>query len=161
MVRWYNELETDDRLLDYARGYAESLLGLQDDAGYFPAWLDKTTMRPLGILDRSPETALSATFLLELGRATGEERYRKAALRTVDAVVRDILPIGRWEDFETYWSSSSHGSGDLVGQKVTRNNMYKQCNFSIFWTAEALYNAHKATSERRYLDWAGGPWTSC
>ncbi|HCS49316.1 MAG TPA: hypothetical protein DIW61_14095, partial [Candidatus Aminicenantes bacterium] len=57
------------------------------------------------------------------------------------------------EDFETYWSSSSYGSGDLIGRKVPRNNMYKQCNFSIFWTAEALYRAYKATGEKKYLEW--------
>jgi hypothetical protein len=153
MVRWYNELEKDERLLDFARLYAESLVAIQDEAGYFPAWLDKSTLKALGILDRSPETSLSATFLFELAKVTADERYREAALRAVEAVARDILPLGRWEDFETYWSSSSYGSGDLVGRKIPRNNMFKQCNFSIFWTAEALYNAYKATGERRYLDW--------
>jgi len=153
MIRWYDELEKDGRLLDYARRYAESLLGIQDEDGYFPAWLEKATLRPLEILEQSPETALSATFLFELEKLTGDARYREAALRAVDAVVRDILPVGRWEDFETYWSSSSYGSGDLIGRKVTRNNMYKQCNFSVFWTAEALYRAYKTSGEMKYLQW--------
>ena len=153
MLRWYEELEEeDDRLLSFARTYAESLLGLQDQKGFFPGWLHKTTLKPLGILDRSPETSMSATFLLKLGEITGEDRYRSAALRALDAVVREIVPVGRWEDFETYWSSSSYGSGDLIGRKVARNNMFKQCNFSIFWTAEALLEAYKATGERAYLE---------
>jgi hypothetical protein len=153
MIRWYDELEKDGRLLDFARRYAESLLGIQDQDGYFPAWLEKATLRPLEILKQSPEAALSATFLFELEKLTGEARYREAALRAVDAVARDILPVGRWEDFETYWSSSSYGSGDLIGRKVARNNTYKQCNFSIFWTAEALYRAYKASGEKKYLEW--------
>jgi hypothetical protein len=152
MLRWYEELEQDPRLLDYARTYAGALLRLQDAEGYFPAWLDKDTLRPLGILDRSPETSLSATFLLRLAKITGEARYRAAALRAIDAVGRDIVPVGRWEDFETYWSSSSYGSGDLIGRKVARNDMFKQCNFSIFWTAEALLDAWEATRRRPYLD---------
>ncbi len=151
MIRWYSELEKDERLLDYARRYAESLVGIQDEDGYFPAWLDKATLKPLGVLDRSPETALSATFLLELEKITREDRYGRSALRAIEAVARAILPVGRWEDFETYWSSSSYGSGDLVGRKILRNNMYKQCNFSIFWTAEALYRAYKTAGEKKFL----------
>ena len=64
MLRWFEELEQDRRLLAFARNYADSLLLLQDVEGFFPAWLDKTTLRPLGIIDRSPESSMSATFLL-------------------------------------------------------------------------------------------------
>jgi hypothetical protein len=152
MLIWHDELERDPRLVAYARTYADALLPLQDSEGYFPAWLDVATLHPLGVLDRSPETAVSGTFLLRLARATGESRYRAAALRAIDAVGRDIVPDGRWEDFETYWSSSSYGSGDLIGRKVVRNGMYKQCNFSIFWTAEALLDAWESTRKRSYLD---------
>ena len=151
MLRWYEELEQDPRLLDFARGYARSLLLLQDGAGFFPAWLDKGTLKPLGILDRSPETSMPATFLLKLAEISGESRWKEAALKAVQAVAREIIPAGRWEDFETYWSSSSYGSGDLIGKKVIRNNMHKQCNFSMFWTAEALWEAYKATGDRDYL----------
>ncbi len=153
MLRWYEELEQDERLLDYVSDYAESLLELQDEAGYFPGWLDKKTLQPLGILDRSPETSMSVTFLLKLGDLTKDKKFERAALHALEAVIREIIPVGRWEDFETYWSSSSYGSGDLIGKKVIRNNMHKQCNFSIFWTAEALYEAYKVTGEKRYLEY--------
>lgn len=36
-------------------------------------------------------------------------------------------------------------------QKVTRNNMYKQCNFSMFWTAEALLECYRITGCFDYL----------
>jgi hypothetical protein len=151
MLRWYEELEKDSRLLEYAETYAQSLLPLQDEWGYFPAWLDKTTLQPLGILDRSPETSLSVTFLLKLSEITGDRAYKEAAMKAMKAVIRDIIPVGRWEDFETYWSSSSYGNDFLIGKKVTRNNMFKQCNFSMFWTAEALYETFHFTQNREYL----------
>lgn len=151
MLRWYEELEQDDKLLAYARTYAESLLELQDDDGFFPDWLDKDTHRPLGVLDQSPETSMSVTFLLKLKEITRNEKYSHAALRAMDAIIQDVIPVGRWEDFETYWSSSSYGSGDLIGEKVVRNNMHKQCNFSMFWTAEALYEAYQTTGKEQYL----------
>jgi hypothetical protein len=152
MLRWYEELEPDERLRDYARQYGEALVRLQDSRGFFPAWLDRDTLEPIGILDDSPETSLSVTFLLALAKATGERTYRDAALRAMDAVAREIVPHGRWEDFETYWSCSSWGIDDLVGRKVARNDLYKQNTFSMFWTAEALLESYRATGERGYLE---------
>jgi hypothetical protein len=33
--------------------------------------------------------------------------YREAAPRAMEALTTQIVPVGRWEDFETYWSCSS------------------------------------------------------
>jgi hypothetical protein len=151
MLRWYDELEEDERLLRYASRYGDALVRLQDARGFFPAWLDKETLRPLAILSDSPETSLSVTFLLALSDATGRAPYRDAALRAIDAVAREIVPSGRWEDFETYWSCSSYGIDDLLGRKVARNDLYKQNTFSMFWTAEALLESYRATGKREYL----------
>jgi hypothetical protein len=152
MLRWLEELEPDERLREYARRYGEALVRMQDSRGFFPAWLDRETLEPIGILDDSPETSLSVTFLLALAKATGAPTYRDAALRAMDAVAREIVPRGRWEDFETYWSCSSWGIDDLVGKKVARNDLHKQNTFSMFWTAEALLESFQATGEREYLE---------
>jgi rhamnogalacturonyl hydrolase YesR len=151
MLRWFEELEKDDRLLDYATHYAESLLKLQDEKGFFPGWLDTKTLEPLGVLDESPETSMSITFLLRLYQWRGDEKYKKAALKAMDAVINEIIPGGRWEDFETYWSCCTYGRENLVGKKVPRNNMFKQNNFSMFWTTEALFQVYKATLDKKYL----------
>jgi hypothetical protein len=152
MLRWHEELEEDRRLVDYAKKYADGLLGLQTARGFFPAWLDKDTLAPLGVLDESPETSMSVTFLLELAETTGDTRYREAAIRAMDGVARHIVPVGRWEDFETYWSCSSYGKATLIGKKIARNDMYKQNNFSMFWTAEALLETYEATGEKSHLE---------
>jgi hypothetical protein len=152
MLRWHEELEPDERLLAYATRYGDALLRLQDGRGFFPAWLDRETLKPLGVLDDSPETSLSVTFLLALSRATGKSSYRDAALRAMDAVATEIVPSGRWEDFETYWSCSSWGIDDQLGKKVVRNDLYKQNTFSMFWTAEALLETYRATGKRHYLE---------
>jgi hypothetical protein len=153
MLRWYEELERDTRLVNYAKTYADRLVGLQDKEGFFPAWLDRTTQKSIGVLDRSPETSMSVTFLLKLAQITNNDAYRIAALRAMDAVAREIVFPGRWEDFETYWSSSAYGADELIGKKVVRNNMYKQCNFSMFWTTEALFETYRVTGDKRYLQW--------
>ena len=151
MLRWYDELERDDQLLTYAEDYAKSLLKIQYSNGFFPGWLHLETLEPMQHLNESPETAMSVTFLLKLAALTGNHDYKKAALKAMDAVIRNVIPTGRWEDFETYWSCSRYGSDSLVGEKVLRNNMHKQNNFSMFWTAEALLECYLTTKEKHYL----------
>ncbi len=153
MLQWYEELEKDERLLDYAVKYGDALTELQDDKGYFPAWIDTKTLKPMGVLDESPETSMSSTFLLKLYRITNNEKYLDSALKAIGVVCKEIVPIGRWEDFETYWSCSSFGNSTHVNRKFERNNMYKQNTLSMFWTAEALYHSYKITGERKYLDY--------
>lgn len=151
MLRWYEELEKDERLLEYTRKYADALLKKQDAKGFFPGWLDLETLEPMEYLNDSPETSMSVTFLLKLYELTKIEKYRSSALRAIDAVCKEIVPVGRWEDFETYWSCCRLGTPEWVGKKVERNNMYKQCNFSIFWTAEALLESYRITKNKEYL----------
>jgi len=153
MLRWHDELEKDARLVDYARRYGERLLSLQDAGGYFPGWLHPETHAPGPIMNRTPESSLSAAFLMKLAEATGDVRYRAAALRALDAVIKDIVPEGRWLDFETYWSCCDWGLDRYLDRKIERNAMHKQNTLSMFWTAEALLAAFKATGRPDYLAW--------
>ncbi|MCD9020714.1 hypothetical protein [Cohnella silvisoli] len=152
MLRWHDELERDERLLDYARRYADSLLALQDERGFFPGWIDEKSFKPCGVLDDSPETSLSVTFLLKLYELTADPLYADAAYKAMDAVCTEIVPEGRWEDFETYWSCSRWMQVESLGNKIVRNNMHKQCNFSMFWTAEALLACYRLTGREDYLN---------
>jgi hypothetical protein len=151
MLTWFDELEKDQRLLKYASDYGDALLKLQDNDGFFPAWLSSANHEPLQYLNQSPETSMSVTFLLKLYGLTKNDKYKIAALRAMDAVTSKIIPIGQWEDFETYWSCSRFGQDSLVGKKLQRNNMFKQNTFSMYWTAEALLNCYKLTGNPRYL----------
>lgn len=153
MLRWYEEIEQDSRLLDYSQRYAARLLELQDADGFFPAWLAPGTHEPADVLRQSPETSMSVTFLLKLASLTGKDEYRRAGLRAMDAVLREIVPQGRWEDFETYWSCCRWGTREYVDKRISRSAMFKQCTFSMFWTAEALLDAYRVTRDPRYLGW--------
>lgn len=151
MLLWYLELEKDQRLAEYAIRYADALVEIQSDNGFFPAWLDLVTLQPLAHLNESPESAMSVTFLLNLYNITQNEKYLTSALKAMRAIMDTIIPAGQWEDFETYWSCSRYGSEDLVGKKVMRNNQYKQNTLSMYWTAEALLNCYQVTGEEEYL----------
>lgn len=153
MLSWYDELQEDKRLLEYAIRYADALLKKQDEKGFFPGWLSVDNLAPLRHLNQSPETSMSVTFLLKLYELTGKEEYLDSALKAMSAVIDEIIPFGRWEDFETYWSCSHYGSKGLVNKKVKRNNMYKQNNLSMYWTAQALLACYEVTKEDEYLQY--------
>ena len=153
MLRWYEELEPDSDLLGYARTYADKLLTLQEPSGFFPSWLHPETLEPSAVFRDSPETSMSVTFLLKLAEMTGQTRYQDAALVAMEAVVDGPLRTGRWEDFETYWSCNAFGQDTHVGRVFERNGMFKQNTFSMFWTAEALYESWRVTGDERYLGW--------
>jgi len=152
MLNWYQELEQDQRLLDYASSYANKLLTLQDVQGFFPAWINEVTGKPVDVLLQSPETSQSVSFLLKLYNLTKNRKYLGPALKAMDAVTNQILFTGRWEDFETYWSCSRVFES-LVNRKITRNGVYKQNTLSMYWTAEALYRSFQITGEKKYLQW--------
>lgn len=151
MLDWYVELDKDRRLLDYAKRYADALVAIQRPDGYFPAWLDLTTLSDLQILSKSPESAMSVTFLLKLYQITKQQKYKISALEALAVIEDEIIPSGKWEDFETYWSCSRFGNDSLVDKKIPRNNMFKQNTLSIYYSAQALMEAYKVTGEKRYL----------
>src|SRR5690606_23638586 len=151
MLTWYDELEKDRRLLDYAIVYADGLVSVQQADGFFPGWLTLDSLRPMQHLNQSPETSMSVTFLLKLYELTRKERYKQAALQAMRAVMDHVIPAGQWEDFETYWSCSRYGETDLVGRKVERNNMFKQNTLGMYWTAQALLHCYRLTNEQAYL----------
>jgi hypothetical protein len=96
---------------------------------------------------------MSVTFLLKLAEITGNHGYRDAALDAMDAVLEEIVPEGRWEDYETYWSCCRWGRDRYLGRQIERNAMYKQNTLSMFWTAKALLLAYRLTGESRYMKW--------
>ncbi len=151
MLQWYDELEKDERLLTYATKYAEALLGIQREDGYFPAWLDLQNQKDMEVLSKSPESAMSVTFLLKLYQLTNEKAYKDAALKALAVIEKEIVPVGRWEDFETYWSCSRFGHDNLLDHKLERNNMYKQNTLSIYYTAQAALEAFQVTNDKHYL----------
>lgn len=151
MLAWYSELDQDQRLLDYAIRHADALTEIQFENGFFPGWLDMETLNPLKHLNESPESAMSVTFLINLYEITQNERYRRSALKAMNAIIENIVFEGQWEDFETYWSCSRYGSENLVGKKVERNNQFKQNTLSMFWTAEALLESFNLTGNPEYL----------
>lgn len=151
MLKWYMDIEQNVQLLDYSRNYANRLLQLQGEDGSFPGWVHEDTGAISPYLIDSPETSMHVWVLTKLYRITGEDHYLKSAVKGMEFVMRDVIPEGRWEDFETYWSCARTWEDKKYGEKDKRSGLYNQCNFSIFWTVEALKELYSVTKEEKYL----------
>lgn len=149
MLVWYTELEKDERLLDYAVRFADRVIKMQDIDGFYPAWVDENGV-PFQHLNRSPESAMVAAYLFHLYGITRNEKYLYSAKKAMQAISTVIIPAGQWEDFETYWSCSRFYN-ENVGQRIERNDMFKQCSFSMYFTALAFMEGYTATNDRQYL----------
>lgn len=152
MLKWYGDLEKDERLLEYTLKYVTRLLQLQEQDGSFPAWVHIDSGEASPYLMTSPETSMHILLLARLFRITGEAAYLQAAERAMAFIKREIIPFGRWEDFETYWSCSAPWEGKQPGVRDPRSGLYNQCSFSIYWTAEAFKELYWATGSCSYLE---------
>ncbi|WP_261130848.1 hypothetical protein [Bacillus sp. Marseille-Q3570] len=151
MLKWYRDLEQDDRLLDYTKPYAERLIELQHENGSFPGWVHEETDMPSSYLNDSAETSMHVWFLASYYSLTKDEKMLEAAKQGMEFVSQHVIPEGRFEDFELYWSCSRQWEGKKYGEKDQRSGLYHQCNFSIYWTAEALKELYIVTKDEKYL----------
>ncbi|MCL3781851.1 hypothetical protein EMN47_15810 [Prolixibacteraceae bacterium JC049] len=151
MLRWYNECEKDQRLVDYCKRFADKLLTYQDVDGFFPTFIDVKTQKVIDMLKQSPTTALPSIFLIELYKVDKQKKYLQAALKSLDAMMVNVIPNGQWEDYETYWSCSSWGK-EFIDKKIPRNNQYKQNTLSMYWAADALLKAYEITKNEKYIN---------
>jgi hypothetical protein len=149
MLLEWRDLNQDERPLAYVRRLADRLVRLQRPSGALPGWVEPDG-RVASELAESSETAVSVALLFDLSAADGGAPFRAAAERGL-ALLEAIAADGRWEDFETYYSCAPWGAPELLGRRVARSGVYKQNTLSIFWTAEAMLAAWRATGDARAL----------
>lgn len=136
----------------FVSNYSKTLLHYQNPNGSFPAWINLDSYEKEMELDNSAETAMHAMFLLKYYNSNKSEILLEAALKAIAFLNTDIIPYGRWEDFETYWSCSKEWEMKKPGVKDARSNIYNQNNFSIYWTVEAFKKAYIQTKDKQYLN---------
>ncbi|WP_123041552.1 hypothetical protein [Cohnella candidum] len=151
MLRWYEDIEQDERLAEYAAAYADRLVELQNEDGSFPAWVHTETGHVSPWLRDSAETALHVWFLLRLNRLRPNADAQRAAKAGIGFLRDHILPERRWEDFETYWSCARAWERKQPGVKDARSGLFNQSTFSMYWTAEAFREWHEFSRDPEAL----------
>lgn len=152
LLKWYRDVSADVRILPFVRSYAERLLNLQLGDGGFPAWVNPSTSEISPYLLESPEASMHVMMLCLLNEIEADARFIEAAERAALQVMDKVVQTGRWEDFETYWSCSKQWEDKQYGRKDPRSGLYNQCNFGMYWTAEAFKELYRATGQSEWLD---------
>jgi hypothetical protein len=138
--------------MPYVSSYVVRLLSLQREDGSFPAWVKPDSLDASEYLTVSPETSMHISLLCMFYAVEPDAKLLSSAEKAMDFVINKVVAVGRWEDFETYWSCSKEWEGKQYGVKDPRSGLYNQCNFGIYWTAEALKHLYRITKNARYLE---------
>lgn len=144
-------LPDDQRINKFVVNFLGRLLTYQDTAGAFPSWVepDGTVVAEL---TQSGEVAVDAWLLAEASVVLDNPVYLEAAKNSFQFIENEIIPTGRWEDFELYWSCSRFWEDKMPGQRDPRSDLYNQNNFSMYWTVMAGIALADATGDAHYID---------
>lgn len=146
MLRWSEDLERDDRLVDIAQECGELLLRSQLPSGAVPVWLDRETLEPLDLLRESPSAAASGLLFAKLYESTRDARFLLAAQRVAAFIENACMPQG-WTDYECFFDSA----GKPMDLTDPYSRQRPQCTFPIFWTAELAKLLYRTTQDCKYL----------
>lgn len=152
LLHWYRDIRQDPAILSYVQAYAERLVSLQAENGSFPAWVREGDYAASPVLAESAETGAHVMLLALLNEIAPHPDYVRASEKAGAFLFGHLMPDGRWEDFETYWSCSKVWAHKQPGVAEPRSGLYAQCNFGIYWAAEAFKALYRMTADRRYLD---------
>ncbi len=144
LLEWH-ALTGDAEALAYVRRFAARLTALQRAGGAFPGWVEPDGRVPHELAE-GPESAVALALLFELGEIEPARRGLP--------FLEDVARVGRWEDFETYYSCAPWGAPEMLGRRIQRNGVYKQNTLSIYWCAQAFLLAWRATGSRSNLEMA-------
>jgi len=156
MLRWYEDLEQDGRLLDKAKRYAEFLLKVQNEDGNIPSVFDKNTLEAQPVLYESAQTAISGLFLAELFGITRDKRYLEAAVKAADFIMQNVLPEMKYLDYETHDATGGKTlfvRGSLADmRRGPHTGIYPQNTLSIQWSADMFRRLYELTGENAYRE---------
>jgi len=149
MLLWFRDHEGDPRLLKSAQELASFLKKAQLPNGAIPSWVRPAKPRPVvrKELKESATTACSAMFLALLYLVDGWEDYLNTAVKAVEFLEKEVIPKGRWFDFETFYSCSRKDERTYDRYSGT----FPQNTMSMIWAAEAIRLLFLSTGDEKYL----------
>ena len=151
ILKWYSNLEKDERLLEKAKRLGEAVKKQQLPSGAIPTWIKIENGRyiPDEDLKESTGTSAAVLFLAELYKIRGDESIVNVIKKGMDFVIENIIPRNIWFDYETFFSCTilPTNTYDKYTEQYPNNNM------CIFWTAEALKETYNITKEKKYLEY--------
>jgi hypothetical protein len=149
LLRWREAgLPGSGEILPRAERLADFLIARQLPDGMLPTRFDESGATDARLSHQVlAETAPVALFLLELASLDHSARYRDAALRGLAFLERNVIPVRKWYDFETFFSCSPRvASLDFATGQWPANDL------ALIHAPAAFLAAWRATGRPEFLD---------
>lgn len=151
LLEWHETVRRDERIINRCRALADFFLARQDEAGAFPAWMERHDggWRVVDELARSAAAAAPAMLLARLQRLAPEPGRAAALRRALAFLEREVLPADRWFDFELFHSCAGRPTGADGPDPET--GVYPANTLSMYWAARACLDFHLAQDDPQIL----------
>ncbi|MFI5398334.1 MAG: hypothetical protein ACHQ9S_22585 [Candidatus Binatia bacterium] len=127
MLAWHALIEPRPSFITRVRRLARFLAAAQAEDGSIPEYFEQDRLRPGPRLRSAAQCAIAGPILLAAGEHT-------AAVRLAEFLCREVVPIGRYFDYETFLSCS-YKPFDFTD---SHTGIAPQNTLSMGWTAECL-----------------------
>lgn len=133
LLRFRRLCEDHPGILPFAARYGDFLLNHVRPNGCMPAWFSPK-LDTNRVMEFNAEGGVHIWVLTELYLATRDQRYLDAANRMASFITREVLPMQRWADFETFYSCAA--KPENVFDEHT--GQFPQCTTSMMWAVHGL-----------------------
>ena len=153
MLRWYADVEPDERLVRFASRYADFLVRQQTLSGAIPSFfrLQEGGAAADPLLSHNVGTSASGALLAALYLVTRKPEYLEAARRAASFIEREVMPARRWQDYEVVFDSGAKPLGFFD----RHTQQYAQTTQGMVWTVAMFHALYRATEDRAFLERAG------
>jgi hypothetical protein len=127
MLVWHELIEPRPSFLERVRRLARFLAAVQAEDGSIPAYFEQDGLQPRPRLRSAAQCAVAGPVLLAAGEHT-------AAVRLAEFLCREVVPTGRYFDYETFLSCS-YKPFDFTDPHT---GIPPQNTLSMGWSAECL-----------------------
>jgi hypothetical protein len=150
LLQWCDLIPSrKEEITAYVRRFADFLCAHQLRSGVIPSWYHPETLEPAPeFRDENAETAGAALFLAEFARRSHDTRYRDAAVKGMEYILREIVPRQKWFDFETFFSCSRKPLGFF--DRFT--HQHPQNTLSMHQAAEACLVLEETTGTKVFVE---------
>jgi hypothetical protein len=149
LLQWADLLpQRRQEIFAFCRKYADFLVKWQQPSGTIPSWFHRGDKQPRPeFFNENAETAGSALFLAEFFSRVKEPRYLDAASKAMDYLTREILPVNKWFDFETFLACARKPF-DFFDE---RTGQFPQSTLSMNQAAKAYLALYRLTGKETHL----------
>jgi hypothetical protein len=152
LMRFNDELHPVPGTDSFLLSLTQALLKTQNADGSFPTMINAKTLATDDVLNGTASSAMATWYLEELMLSNKVPKgvrsaYREAIIKSLQFLSREVLPLQKFEDFESYFSCSRKP----MHYYDSTTHLFNQNTLSMQWCAQAYLKAHALFKTKQWL----------